>query len=129
MMKNIVAAVLLTVATTGAMAELVTVGSNGQKTVYADTSTIRKNGYLVKMWDIFDFNSPQTAGTTTYLSSRDQTQYDCREESMRILAMSNHSGHMGAGETVYYSAKQGEWMPVAPGTAARLLWNIACGQQ
>jgi hypothetical protein len=47
------------------------------------------------MWDLFDLKTPRSMGGKTFLSAKTQREYECIEESMRVLATTSFSAHMG----------------------------------
>jgi hypothetical protein len=62
-----------------AYAEWVEVDRNDQAgmTVYVDPDTIRHEGDLVKMWELFDHKTTQNIGVGLFMSRKDQREYDC----------------------------------------------------
>ena len=106
------------------------VDGNGDFTAYADLSTIRKSGDKVKMWHLFDFKVAKTsAAGKLFLSSAGQDEYDCKEETSRVLTFNWYSKNMGAGEVVYNSgAAHGEPIPVSPGSMGNTFFKVACGK-
>lgn len=98
-------------------------------TVYADPDTIRRKGNLVKMWDLHDFKTVQTAAGGSYLSSKAQNEYDYTEERFRVLVLSNFSGNMGTSILVYIDQDEKKWMPVPPHSVVQHLWAVACGKK
>ena len=95
---------LLILSCAPAYAEWAAVGSSengGGVTVYADRDTIRRKGDLVKMWYLSDFKTIQTVAGNSFLSEKDQSEFDCAEERTRLLAVTKFSGNMGRGQVVY----------------------------
>lgn len=130
-MKLLIAA-LLAVFSTSVMAEWTEVGGDGDgdgMTTYADLSTIRKSGDRVKMWHLFDFKVAQTSAVgKLYLSSAGQDEYDCKEETSRVLTFNWYSKNMGAGELVHMSGNlHVEFQPISPGSTGKTFFKIACG--
>lgn len=128
MKKEIGAALLLAAISGSAAAEWVKVASNPTFTTYADRTTIRKVGNMVRMWDLTDFKAVKvSASDKDYLSSKIEAEYDCREWQFRIVFFSDHSEQMGEGEVAHRDAVPCDWQPVFPSTISEALWNIACG--
>ncbi len=126
----ILVAVLCLSAGGPAYAEWVSLGDNGHMTVYVDPGTIRRNGNLVKMWTLLDFNTARTLPSgISYLSSKTQEEFDCAEESRRNLSLTNYSNNMGRGDVVITDSGEGKWVPIAPGTISQNLWKFACGKK
>ena len=122
-------AVLLAVFSTSVMAEWTRVSDNDTYTAYADLATIRKSGDRVKMWDLFDYKVVQTSSDgTPRLSAAGQAEYDCKEETSRVLTFDWYSKNMGAGKVVYSSGNiHEEPRPMPPGSTEETLFKLACG--
>lgn len=119
--------ILLVLSSRPAYAGWVQIDKNANEmTAYADPNTIRRKGDLVKMWAMYDEKVVGNFLGSAYLSIREQSEYDCAEARMRNLAISIHSGNMGAGKTVYSDSDVGEWVPVASGSVGKVMWAIAC---
>jgi hypothetical protein len=113
-----------------AMAEWTEVGSVEADFVsYVDLATIRRHGNLIKMWNLRDYKTTQKNVNQGYMSIRSQSEYDCKEEQSRMLAISTFSGNMVKGELVgsVNTDLSSAWEPVAPGTVGEAYWKIACG--
>ena len=104
--------------------------SYGGFTMYADPDTIRRKGELVKMWHLHDYKTVQTEAGKSFLSLKSQSEFDCAEERVRLLAVTEFSGNMGKGNVVWsrYFA-EGEWRPVEPESTGQTFWKLACGKQ
>lgn len=81
------------------------------------------------MWSLIDDIkvTQRVMGQTAPVSVRTFDEYDCKEETIRRLHVSAHSGNMGGGEVLHIADAPGKWSPVAPGTGAEDLWKFACG--
>ena len=78
-----------------------------------------------------DHKSVQKSASTgaSYLSSKAQDEYDCKDEKNRILAFTWFDGKMGSGKVVYSDSNvRDEWSPIQPGSIGETLWKIACGK-
>jgi len=131
-MKRLLMGLMLLVTAGTAMGEWTVAGDNDQFVQYVDRATIRRNGNFVKMWDMSDFKTVQksAAGGASYLSSKMQEEYDCKEEKMRILAFTWFAGQMGSGKVVVSVGNvRGKWEPIEPGSIGETLWKIACGKK
>ena len=129
-MKQLLMGLLLLVTAGTASAEWTAVGDSDEFIQYVDRATIRRNGNLVKMWDLADYKTVQTVAGDSYLSAKSQWEYDCKEEKMRQLASTWFDGQMGNGKVVVSNGDvRGEWRPIAPGSSGEALWKIACGKK
>ena len=134
MMKRLLLGLTLLVTATAASAEwtpvgAANVGGDDQLIIYIDRATIRRNGNLVKMWDLKDFKTVQTVAGDSYLSQKIQSEYDCKEEKSQFLAFTWFAGKMGGGKVVYSDNDPGKWVPIYPGSNGEILWKIACGKK
>lgn len=78
---------------------------------------------------MYDYNSVEETDGETYLSQKDQREYDCKEEQERLLFYSMHSENMGRGNTVHAANTiNKDWRPVAPGSVGEFSWQFACGK-
>ena len=122
---------LLVLSSGPAYAEWVSIGANNQRgrTVYTDPDTIHLKGDVVTMWSLIDYKTIQRKGSTSYLSYKVQTEYDCAEERIRKLASTFFSGNMGSGDVVYSITKEGKWQQVEPGSLGQSEWDVACEKE
>ncbi len=97
--------------------------------VYVDPSTLRRNGNLAKMWQLYDYKTVQTVAGDSFLSIKRFNEYDCTEERTRMLGYTWFSGNMGNGNVVYSTTEQLPWEPVVPRTINRSLWKVACSKK
>lgn len=129
-MRNAILIILLAVVSSGAAAAWVAVDRNEIYTAYVDPATIRRNGNMVKMWDLFDFKRPRSGdGVKPHMSQRGQSEYDCQEERFRVLTFSMHSGNMAGGELLSDESRPSPWDSVPPSTPIATLWKFACGKR
>jgi len=120
---------LLAVASSSAMAEWLKVGSNEITAIYVDPTTIKKEGHLAKMWHLVDFKNVKKDMGEAYLSTKDQNEYDCKEEKMRRRAFSEHAENMGGGKMVYSDSFTTKWKPIQAESGLEVLWRFACGKK
>ena len=133
MMKRLLLGLTLLVTATAASAGWTDVGSTGDGTDefihYVDRATIRRNGNFVKMWDLMDFKKVQTVAGDSFLSSKSQSEYDCKEKKWRLLSFTWFDGKMGRGKVVVSDGDPGKWRPIRPRSFPETMWKIACGKQ
>ncbi|MEF8770994.1 surface-adhesin E family protein [Candidatus Accumulibacter contiguus] len=141
-MKNIILTLLAVVGSTAVNAEWSNIGSSQTGkgdvvTVYADFSTIRRNGDKAKIWSLWSTNLPQyifdnnnrpVSGSGPFKSMKFQREFDCKEETSRVLFLQFKSGSMGDGESFGDITSEEKWMPASPGSIVSTLLNIACGK-
>ena len=130
MMKRLLIGLMLLVTAVSASAEWTAADFNDEFIQYVDFATIRRNGNFVKMWSLSDYKTVQKAADgQSYLSSKVQDEFDCKEEKTRLLAFTWFDGKMGSGKVVVSNGNvRGEWEPISPGSVGEALWKIACGK-
>ena len=99
MMKKLLLGLMLVMTATAASAEWTAADFNDEFIKYVDFATIRRNGNFVKMWSLSDYKTVQKAADgQSYLSSKVQDEFDCKEEKTRLLAFTWFDGKMGSGK-------------------------------
>jgi len=110
-------------------AEWVETGRNAVCTVYSNPASIRRNGKLVKIWELLDLKSAiRLAKGKPHRSIKRRSEYDCRQNRWRTLYLSFYSGNMASGELVYRSSEPDHWHPVLVGSVGDTLRLSACRQ-
>ena len=130
-MKKILVLLLLMVSTS-VFAEWTEVGQSADDTtVYADFGTIKRKGNKVKMWKLYDFKTVKKLGENDrYLSEMRRGEYDCEEETVRMLDLHGYSGNMKTGHNVYSSNNiKDEATSILPESIGETLFKIACGKK
>ena len=96
-------------------------------TMYVDPGTIRRNGNIVKRWELMDFKAQRTVSGTSFSSVKFYNEYDCAKTLARVLVMTQFSGNRGKGHVVNSHDKgQRDWSPVEQQTIGQTLWELAC---
>jgi hypothetical protein len=121
---------LLLMVTTSVFAEWtkVTSSKGGENTFYIDFETIKRKGHKVKMWDLYDFKTVKEGrGGKGYLSSLMLHEYDCEEETIRLLDLHGYSGNIKTGDNVFsHSNLKEEPKSIRPDTIDSVFYKIAC---
>ncbi len=108
----------------------VEIGANESGTFYVDRPTMQRSGNIVTMWYLIDFKKSQVdSSTKPFLSSKDHSEYDCKEERSRTLYYNNYSETMGRGKITFTLKDPLQWRPAAAGTIAQALLKIACSKK
>ena len=79
----------------------VTNSSDGDMTVYVDYGSIKKKGNKVKMLDLTDFKTVHKNKSYRYLSQLSLNEYDCEEETRRMLDFHWYSENIKKGYIFY----------------------------
>ena len=128
MTKRLLLGLILLVTATVASAEWTVAERDDELILYVDKATIRRNGNLVRMWDMTDYKTLQkSAAGNPFLSVKTQREYDCKEEKMRLLAFTQFNRQMGQGNVVYSNGNyKDEFEPIEPRSFGEALWKVAC---
>ena len=111
------------------MAEWTAVGNAGVS-VYSDFGTINRIGNKVKIWSLLDYKTVKKVGSYRFLSQMMRFEYDCEEETTRLLDAYSYSGNMRQGETVYSDANiKREAESIVPESIEDTLFKIACSKK
>ncbi len=101
--------------------------------MYLDKSTIRKSGEITKIWELADYFEVQTATDgSKYKSAKVRWAFNCLEETMTAIAMTQYSGSMGADDVVWSNTRKEihwTWESVVPGSSGAIFFKIACGKK
>ena len=106
--------------------------ADGSMTVYGDRETIKKKGSNVKMWSVNDFKTVQLlpVSNTKFLSTVARQEYDCEEETKRILDGYWYSGNMKQGEIVHsFTNIKEEAESIIPKSILESSFKIACDKK
>lgn len=121
---------LLVLSSAPAYAEFVKALNNQtDPTLYVDSDTIRRNGTVVRWWELLDYTTVQTVAGISFLSMTVQREYDCAGEQIRVLAMTDFSGNMANGKVVFSDFTPSNWVPVQSESMGQTLWKAACGKE
>jgi hypothetical protein len=129
-MKKLLLTLMLTVASSSAMAVWVEVSSSDDLgiTVYADPSSIRKADNKLEMWFLSDYKKVRGLRSARYMSVVSQIECDCMEEQVRPGHGTFYEGNMARGRLVSTGLSSLNWMPVSPGSIHEHLLIFACGK-
>ena len=82
------------------MAEWVAVTTHDSGHIYADPSTIIREGNQVKMWTLVDYKKPKIIAPQLkpIMSMKSQIEFDCKENLSRMISIFTYPENMGVGE-------------------------------
>jgi hypothetical protein len=113
-----------------ARADWVEIGANESGTFFVHAASIEKSGDMVKMWFLINFKRNQVdSSTRSFRSTKDQSEYDCKEQRTRTLYYNNYAEKMGTGKIVFNMKDPFVWRPATPGSISADLLKIACGKK
>lgn len=113
----------LLLATSSAWAGWVLAAQSDDNDFYIDPETIRKDGNLVRVWEIQDLKQRDKVGVS---SRRLRVEYDCKQERRRILSSSEHSEPMAGGKILLISTESSNWRDIPPGSVVSVKLKLVC---
>ena len=129
-MKKLILLLLLMISTS-VLAEWTTVGGGTDLISYIDFGTIKRKDNKVKMWSLIDLKTVhEFSGGERYLSGMMRSEYDCEEETMRMLDVYYYSENMREGEVVVSNTNiTNEATSVRPDSIEETFFKIACDKK
>ncbi len=94
---------------------------------YIDLTSIHKNGNFVKVWTLIDIKKQEIQERGIY-SLKMQTEFNCKDETFRILNSIAYSDSMGLSSPIASDSQGKEnetFNTVEPHAMAQKLFNIA----
>ena len=118
---------LLLMVSTSVFSEWKWVGASQDSTNYIDFGTIKKKGNKAKMWRLYDFKTVQKYSG---LSQIIHYEYDCEEETSRMLDFYSYSGNMAQGDIISsMTSIENKPESIIPGSVSENSLNIACDKK
>ena len=127
-MKRLLATTLLSLVCCAANAEwvLVSVSPNSGDKYYADPTTIKRTGDVVRIWGLTEYAKSGVVGGKTYLSSKEYLQFDCSERTQQMLQFSLFAALAGGGKIVGSDNQPYDKLFLPPKSQGELMLNYAC---
>ena len=97
-------------------------------TFYVDIDNITINGDQHKAWTMLDYRDHKVHGPTGkhFKSTRMQMEFDCKEQAVRTLSLSYHTGVRLSGDTLSTEGVIGPFEPVPPDTPIFKIMRWVC---
>ena len=98
------------------------------RSVYASSSPIEKNGARVTILSMVDLKQAASLSDgEQFLSWETRYEFDCKKRQSRIVAASMYSGNMGGGKvTNSIEYEPPSWEAIPAGSNGEILWKLAC---
>ncbi len=132
-MKKLLFAVMIsTCSVAWAEWEQLSISGDFEFSIYVDNAPRKKNGSIVKMWELRDFSSVQTNSSgDKFKSAKILYAYDCKEDAVAIISGTQYTGAVGSGKVIWsatFPEKALNWEPKIPGSLGEIKWKIACNR-
>lgn len=97
-------------------------------TFYVDLDNVTRAGDHRKVWTSLDYRNPQTNqhSKKPYKSTRMQMEFDCKDQTVRSLSLSYHTGVRLSGEVLSTEGVIGPFEPVPPETPIFKIMRLVC---
>jgi hypothetical protein len=112
--------------------ELTVTGSpkTGQIHILYDPSSVRREGDIAQVWELDNFEQPQSNALGNYLSAKSLREYNCNTNETRLVSFTVFSENDGKGNIVTSSATTPNWIskpsPIEPNSMASIFPPIVC---
>lgn len=124
----LLASLVLTSSITQATTQWMSIGLFDVGTFYVDTDNISHAGDHRKAWTMLDYRQPKMHAPTgrSFKSTRMQMEFDCKEQTVRTLSLSYHTGVRLSGDTLSTEGVIGPFEPVPPETPIFKIMRLVC---
>ena len=97
-------------------------------TFYVDTDNVTISGEHRKAWTLLDYRQPKVHAPTgqSFKSTRMQMEFDCKDQMVRTLSLSYHTGVRLSGDTLSTEGVIGAFEPVPPETPIFKIMRMVC---
>ena len=92
---------------------------------YVDSEVKKTEDGLRRIWVLMDVNLESIGSGFSY-SIRSLHEFDCRQQSYRVLTATTYSGLKASGAVVKQGATSPDWRYVPPETIAARYFKFAC---
>lgn len=102
----------------------------GAVSVYIERDTLERSGNLARIWSLFDLAaSEQSPSGLSFRSTKSRAEFDCSNNTRRLLSVDFHEAAMGTGRIVstrQFNEMQSRFDPVAGDSVAADVMKAAC---
>jgi len=99
---------------------------NGGTKFYAQPTTKKRMGNVVRMWGLQDNSKPSVHNGKTFYSVQTYWQFDCFEDTVQLLQSTAFAGKMATGEIILGDQVPSDKMFARPGSIQSDMLNFAC---
>lgn len=118
--------ITMLLATPAAHAEWIKVFENIRGTTsYVDTDSVQATGQYRKVWELQSYKTPASNGM---LSMKMRKEYDCKEETTKLISFTAYKGTMGTGDVLGTVNSPDEWQPISKNPGGKGAFRYVCEQ-
>ena len=83
--------------------------------IFIDFQTVRREGNRVKVWELANYPKPlNTPSGLEIFSLRTRYEFDCKEETSRMLAITAFPEQYARGKELGHEGESNKWEHIAP---------------
>ena len=128
-MKRILISIVLLLTSGAVMAEWKTVAEDAEgNIIFVDPATRKRAGDIVRIGVLTNYAKAQVNDGITYLSHKELSEFDCKNDRLRQLHQTIYAGLNGSGRVMADIAKASEWLHIEPGWMAWYLLAFVCSK-
>lgn len=128
-MKRLFVALAIACLSGGVAAQWTPVMVDEMVITYIDRNTLRNTSGkvgMVRMWWLMDYQLVQITDEKGYFSRLHHSEFDCKNQRVRVLSVALLSERMGLGRVVFEDPLPRNWEALRDGTFQDALRDIAC---
>ena len=99
---------------------------NSKSALYVDAKTAKRNGNLVRIWTMMDYEKMKISGNYKYKSEKRLQEYDCKEDLSRSKSIHIYKENMGDGGMIFSHTESTEWKTIIPDTPDHMMATALC---
>ncbi len=94
-------------------------------TSYVDPDSVQATGQYRKVWELQSYKTPASNGM---LSMKMRKEYDCKEETTKLISFTAYKGTMGTGDVLGTVNSPDEWQPISRNPGGKGAFRYVCEQ-
>ena len=123
MRKYLIALLMLISCSAWADWVFVVASEDGNARLFIDPNTVRKEGSLRKIWELRNDKFKSKNGAQSF---RARVEYDCKNETSKLLSLTEHSGGMASGTVLLSVDSPLAKTSIPPNTIAEEMLKAVC---
>lgn len=94
--------------------------------LFVDFGTFRKDGSIVRFWQLTNFSKPKRSFGKDVFSLRARVEFDCKQERQKLISISLFSEFFAKGEVITSDDTGTNWSDIPPDTVASTVFQSVC---
>ena len=93
---------------------------------FVDFGTFRRDGSIVRFWQLTNFSKPKKAFGRDVFSFRARIEFDCKQERERLISISLFPEFFANGELIKSEDTGTNWSDIPPDTVSSTVFQSVC---